>query len=261
MTDLVAKLKEYLSLYGLDVVAAAAILIVGRWGAKIVQKVVRRLMLRSKVEETLVGFVSNMAYIAMLAFVVVAALGKLGIQTTSFIAVLGAAGLAVGLALQGSLSNFAAGVLMIIFRPFKVGDFIEAAGKSGIVDSIEIFTTNIKTPDNKLITIPNSKITGDSITNFTANQTRRLDLVVGVGPSQSLDKAEKAIEAVLAADQRILKDPSPTISVLEMAADNSFKLAVRPWTKTERCSDVQSDMIKAIKQRLDADGISGSSVQ
>jgi small conductance mechanosensitive channel len=256
MTDIVAKLKEYLSLYGLDVVAAVAILILGRWGAKIVQKVVRRLMLRSKVEETLVGFVSNMAYIAMLAFVVVAALGKLGIQTTSFIAVLGAAGLAVGLALQGSLSNFAAGVLMIIFRPFKVGDFIEAAGKSGIVDSIEIFTTNIMTPDNKLITIPNSKITGDSITNFTANETRRVDLVVGVSGSQNLDKVKKAIETALAADKRILKDPPATIGVLELAADNSVKLAVRAWTKTEHYWAVYFDTIEAIKQRFEAQGIS-----
>ncbi|HUT02892.1 MAG TPA: mechanosensitive ion channel domain-containing protein [bacterium] len=248
-------IKEYLAVYGLKIIGAGAILILGWWAAKIVRKIVRRLMVRGKVDETLIRFVTNLIYVALLAFVIVAALGKLGIQTTSFIAVLGAAGLAVGLALQGSLSNFAAGVLMIIFKPFKVGDFIDAAGKSGIVESIQIFTTKIRTADNKLVVIPNAKITGDSIVNYTAKETRRVDLVIGVSYSDNLDKVKNAIEAVLAADERILKDPAPLVGVLELA-DSSVNFAVRPWTKTADYWGVYFDTIKAIKERFDADGIS-----
>lgn len=248
-------IKEYLAVYGLKVIGAAAILLLGWWAAKIIRKIVRRLMVKGKVDETLIGFVTNLVYVALLAFVVVAAMGKLGIQTTSFIAVLGAAGLAVGLALQGSLSNFAAGVLMVIFKPFKVGDYVDAAGKSGVVESIKIFTTTLKTLDNKLVIIPNAKVTGDSIVNYTAKDTRRVDLVIGVSYSDNLDKVKKAIEAVLAVDERILKDPAPTIAVLELA-DSSVNFVVRPWTKTEHYWDVYFDTIKAIKERFDADGIS-----
>lgn len=258
MTDfsnILATIKGYLAVYGLKVIGAAAILVLGWWAAKIARNVARRLMLKGKVDKTLVSFVTNLVYVALLAFVVVAALGQLGIQTTSFIAVLGAAGLAVGLALQGSLSNFAAGVLMIIFKPFKVGDLIDAAGQSGVVESIQIFTTNLRTVDNKLVIIPNAKVTGDSIVNYTAEETRRVDLVIGVSYSENLDKVKSAIEVVLGADERILKDPVPTVGVLELA-DSSVNLAVRPWTKTEHYWDVYFDAMKAIKERFDAEGIS-----
>ncbi|MCD6328224.1 mechanosensitive ion channel [bacterium] len=248
-------LRQYLTVYGLNVIGAMAILVLGRWAAKIAQKIIKRLMKRGKVDETLIGFVSNLAYITLLAFVVVAALGKLGIQTTSFIALLGAAGLAIGLALQGSLSNFAAGVLMIIFRPFRVGDLIETAGCLGIVESIQIFTTEIQTLDNKLIVIPNAKITSDNIINYTAKETRRVDLVIGVSYADDLSKVKSAIESVLNGDKRILKDPAPTIGVLELA-DSSVNFAVRPWTKTDDYWGVYFDTLKAIKERFDADGIS-----
>jgi len=252
---ILSTLREYLTLYGLNIIGAVAILVLGRWAAKIVQKIIKRLMVRGKVDETLIGFVSSLTYITLLAFVVVAALGKLGIQTTSFIALLGAAGLAIGLALQGSLSNFAAGVLMIIFRPFKVGDLIETAGCLGIVESIQIFTTVIQTLDNKLIVIPNAKITSDNIINYTANETRRVDLVIGVSYADDLSKVKNAIESVLNGDKRILKDPAPTIGVLELA-DSSVNFAVRPWTKTDDYWGVYFDTLKTIKERFDADGIS-----
>lgn len=258
MTDFgntLSMIKEYLTVYGLKVVAAAAILFLGWWASKIVRKVVRRIMVKGKVDETLIGFVTNLVYLGLMAFVVVAALGKLGIQTTSFIAVLGAAGLAVGLALQGSLSNFAAGVLMIIFKPFKVGDYVDAAGQSGVVEAIHIFTTSVRTLDNKVVIIPNAKVTSDSIVNYTAKDTRRVDLVIGVSYSDNLDKVKKAIEAVLAADQRILKDPAAQVAVLELA-DSSVNFVVRPWTKTADYWDVYFDTVKAIKERFDADGIS-----
>ena len=164
-------------------------------------------------------------------FVILAALGQLGIQTTSFIAIIGAAGLAIGLALQGSLANFAAGFLMIIFRPFKVGDVIDAAGVLGSVEEIQVFTTQLKTPDNKTIIIPNAKLTADKITNFSTKPTRRVDFVFGIGYSDDIDKTKKVISEVLAEDERILKDPSPTIGVVELA-DSSVNFAVRPWVNS-----------------------------
>ncbi len=166
---LIAKVWELITIYGIKVVAAVVIFIVGRWVAKIVRNIVKSMLRKSKVDETIGRFVASFSYIALMAFVVIAALSQVGIQTTSFIAVLGAAGLAIGLALQGSLSNFAAGFLMIIFRPFCVGDYIEGAGVAGTVEEIQIFTTTLKTPDNKSIIIPNAKLTGDNIINWTTN--------------------------------------------------------------------------------------------
>ncbi|MBN1592032.1 MAG: mechanosensitive ion channel [Candidatus Coatesbacteria bacterium] len=258
MTDfskILESVQEYLTEYGMKVVGAIAILVLGWWAAKIARKIVKRIMVRAKVDETLVGFVTNLVYVALLAFVVVAAIGKLGVQTTSFVAILGAAGLAIGLALQGSLSNFAAGVLMVIFKPFKVGDFVQAAGSTGVVETIQIFTTTMKTVDNKIVIIPNAKITGDSIVNFTAKDIRRVDLVIGVSYSDNLDKVKAAIDAVLAADERILKDPAPMVAVSELA-DSSVNFVVRPWTKTADYWDVYFGTIKAIKEKFDADGIS-----
>jgi len=196
-----------------------------------------------------------MTYIALLVFVVLAALGQLGIQTTSFIAVIGAAGLAIGLALQGSLANFAAGFLMIIFRPFKVGDYIEGAGVAGTVETIQIFTTQLQTPDNKTVIIPNAGLTAGNITNYSAKGTRRVDLVFGIGYGDDIDKARTIMEDILAKDERILKDPAPKIAVVELA-DSSVNFVVRPWVKSENYWDVYFDTTENIKKSFDAQGIS-----
>jgi len=213
------------------------------------------MMTKADVDETLISFVGNLTYIALLIFVIIAALNQLGVQTTSFIAIIGAAGLAIGLALQGSLANFAAGVLMIIFHPFKVGDYIEAAGVAGVVEEIQIFTTQLKTPDNKTIIIPNASVTGGSITNYSAKDTRRVDLVIGVGYGDDLKRVREVLEEVLAKDDRILDDPAPTIGVLELG-DNSVNFAVRPWVKAEDYWGVYFDSTETVKRRFDEEGIS-----
>jgi small conductance mechanosensitive channel len=198
--------------------------------------------------------VGSIAYIALLAFVVVAALGQLGIQTTSFIAILGAAGLAIGLALQGSLANFAAGFLMIIFRPFKVGDFIEGAGVAGVVQAIQIFTTTLKTGDNKTIIIPNAKLSGDNIINYSAQETRRVDMTVGVAYDADLAKVKEVLNDILSKDERILSDPAPLVAVAELA-DSSVNLVARVWVNTADYWGVKFDATETIKNRFDAEGI------
>jgi small conductance mechanosensitive channel len=223
--------------------------------AKGVRKLVERIMVKSNMDSTLISFVSNLAYIALLAFIVVAALGQLGIQTTSFIAVLGAAGLAVGLALQGSLANFAAGFLLIIFRPFKVGDLIEAAGVFGVVEAIQIFTTQLKTPDNKTVIVPNGKITDDNIVNWTVKGTRRIDMVFGIGYDDDIDQARSLMADIIAQDERILKDPAPKIAISELA-DSSVNFVVRPWVKVEDYWGVHFDLTEKIKKAFDAAGVS-----
>jgi len=253
--NIVAKIWELLTIYGLKVLAAIAVLIVGRWVAKGLTGFTEKIMNKRQVDPTVVSFVANMTYIGLLVFVVLAALGQLGIQTTSFIAVIGAAGLAIGLALQGSLSNFAAGFLMIIFRPFKVGDFIEGAGVAGTVEKIQIFTTQLKTPDNKTIIIPNAKLSGDNIVNFSAKGTRRVDMVFGIGYGDDMDKARKIITDVIDNDPRVLKDPPPKIAVLALG-DSSVDFAVRPWVKVSDYWDLWFDVTETIKKRFDADGVS-----
>ena len=249
------KLQDLIAFYGLKVIAAIAILIIGRWIAIAVRNLLRRVMRKSAVEETLVSFVSNVAYVALLAFIIIAALGQLGVHTASFVAVIGAAGLAIGLALQGSLANFAAGVLMIIFKPFKVGDYIEGGGTAGTVEEISIFTTVLKSPDNRKIIVPNAKMTGDNIVNYSAKDQRRIDIVAGVSYGDDLDKVRKVLEQILAEDARILRDPAPTIGVLALA-DSSINFAVRPWVKTGDYWPVYFDTQEKIKKRFDAEGIS-----
>jgi small conductance mechanosensitive channel len=249
-----AQIQEIVTVWGLKVIAAVAIFIVGRWIAMFMRRVIRRLMERANVESIITGFVSSIAYISLLAFVVIAALGQLGIQTTSFIAVLGAAGLAIGLALQGSLANFAAGFLMIIFRPFKVGDFIEGAGVAGIVEEIQIFTTTLKTPDNKIIIIPNAKLSGDNIVNYSTQETRRVDMSVGVAYDSDLSHVKKVLNDIISQDERVLADPPPQVVVAELA-DSSVNLVVRVWTKSGDYWAVKCDMTETIKNRFDAEGI------
>ncbi len=255
MEDIINQVYQLLTVYGLKILAALAIFIIGRWVAKGVRKLVQRVMTKSKVDSTLVTFTANLVYIALLAFIVIAALGQLGIQTTSFIAILGAAGLAVGLALQGSLSNFAAGFLLIIFRPFKVGDLIEGAGVFGVVEAIQIFTTQLKTADNKTVIVPNAKLTDDNIVNWTVKGTRRVDMVMGIGYEDDIDKARSLMTDIIAADDRILKDPTPQISVSELA-DSSVNFVVRPWVKVEDYWGVYFDLTEKIKKSFDANGIS-----
>ncbi|MBW2248972.1 MAG: mechanosensitive ion channel [Deltaproteobacteria bacterium] len=232
MENLISKVWELLTIYGLKVIAAVVVFVVGRWIAKGLTKFAENVMNKRQVDPTILSFVANMTYIALLVFVVLAALGQLGIQTTSFIAIIGAAGLAIGLALQGSLANFAAGFLMIIFRPFKVGDFIEGAGVAGTVEVIQIFTTQLNTPDNKTVIIPNAALTAGNITNYSAKGTRRVDLVFGIGYGDDIDHAKKVIMDVLAREERILKDPATTIGVVELA-DSSVNFAVRPWVTAD----------------------------
>jgi small conductance mechanosensitive channel len=253
-SQLWTQVQDVVAVWGLKVIAAIAIFIVGRWIAKLIRRIVRRAMDKAEVEPIIIGFVSSMAYIALLAFVVIAALGQLGIQTTSFIAILGAAGLAIGLALQGSLANFAAGFLMIIFRPFKVGDFIEGAGVAGVVQAIQIFTTTLKTPDNKTIIIPNAKLSGDNIINYSAQETRRVDMTVGVAYDADLAHVKNVLNDIISADKRILADPAPQVAVAELA-DSSVNFVVRVWTKTADYWGVKFDATETIKNRFDAEGI------
>jgi small conductance mechanosensitive channel len=246
--------KDLAMQYGIKLIAAIAIFIIGKMVANWLKKLITRVMTKAEIDQIIIGFTSSIAYIAMLAFVVVAALGQLGIQTTSFIAILGAAGLAIGLALQGSLSNFAAGFLMIIFRPFKVGDFIEAAGVAGKVDAIQIFTTTLMTPDNKTIIIPNAKIGNDNIINYSTQPTRRVELTIGVAYDADLKQVRDILEDIVSKDERVLKDPPHQIAVKELA-DSSVNFVVRLWVESADFWDVFFDANETVKTRFDEAGI------
>lgn len=241
--------------FGINVVTALAIFYIGKLAVSIVMRALRKVMHARSVDKTLETFVCNLVRMALLTFVFIAAIGALGIQTTSFIAVLGAAGLAVGLALQGSLANFASGVLIVLFRPYKVGDFVDAAGVAGTVLEVQILTTVFKTGDNKSVIVPNGQVMGSVITNFSANDTRRVDMVIGVSYDDDLDKVRATLKELIAADDRILDDPAYKIAVSELA-DSSVNFVVRPWVKTEDYWNVMFDLTEAIKKRFDKEGIS-----
>ncbi|OPL19895.1 MAG: mechanosensitive ion channel protein [Candidatus Aegiribacteria sp. MLS_C] len=249
------QIKQLVTMYGLNVLAAAAILVLGKMAASLTRKLVRRIMRKRNVDDTLTGFVSRILYAGILAFVLIAALSKLGIQTASFVAVLGAAGLAIGLALQGSLANFASGVLMIVFKPFRTGDYVDAGGASGFIDEVGIFTTTIRTLDNKKVIIPNSNITGDNITNYTARETRRVDLTAGVSYSDDIDMVKSVLMGILKEDERVLEDPAPFVGLSEMAS-SSVKFTVRAWVRTGDYWDVYFDTNERIKKTFDSQGIS-----
>ena len=254
VSNLSERLFHLLTVYGLRVIYAVVIFIVGRWVAKAVTRFIRRIMSKN-VDGTVTNFVASLSYIALLAFVIIAALHQLGIQTTSFIAVLGAAGLAIGLALQGSLSNFAAGVLMIIFKPFKDGDYVEGGGTAGTVEKIEIFSTQLITPDNKTVIVPNAKMMGDNIVNYSAKGTRRVDMVFGIGYDDDIDKARELIQEIIASDERILKDPAPVVVVSELG-DSSVNLTTRVWSSVDDYWDILFDTTEKVKKRFDAENIS-----
>ena len=249
------KLIELVQNYGLPLVWAILIFIVGRIVAKILTNVVGKMMVKGNVDETLIKFCKSMVYIALMAFVILAALEKLGVETTSFAAIIAAAGLAIGLSLQGTLGNFAAGVMLIIFRPFKVGDFVEAGGTSGVIEEIQIFSTKMKSGDNREIIIPNGSIIGGTITNFSAKETRRIDLVIGVGYDDDLKKVRSVLEDILGKEERVLPDPEPTIGLLELG-DSSVNFAVRPWVKTGDYWPTLFALQEEIKLRFDSEGIS-----
>lgn len=255
MDDVIEKLRDWATINGLNIVIALVIFVVGRWVAQILRNIFKKLLIRKNVEGTVVSFVGSMIYITLLVFVILAALAKVGIQTTSFIAVIGAAGLAVGLALQGSLANFAAGFLLIVFRPFKEGDFIEGGGTAGIVDDIQIFTTTLVTPDNKKVIIPNAKLTDDNIINYTAKGTRRVEWVFGVSYGDDIDKVRSVLRNILETDERILKEPESMVAVKEMA-DSSVNFVVRAWVNVADYWDVFFDTNETVKKRFDAENIS-----
>lgn len=254
MEAIVEEVMVVVSKYGLQVLGAILILVAGRIGAGIARKLVRRALVRVNMEATVTGFVAQFAYIVVLVVAVLASLAKFGVQTTSFVAVLGAAGFAVGLALQGSLSHFAAGVLLLIFRPLKVGDFVEAGGVSGTVKEIRLFNTVMSTPDNVHMVVPNSKIFNDTIKNFSVNDTRRIDLTIGIGYSDSIDRAIDVLLEVMKADDRIIQDPPPQIVVTDLA-DSSVNLLIRCWTARADFWAAKCDLTKNIKENFDQQGI------
>ncbi len=252
--QLLAQAKAWLLAYGPKVVAAIVIFYVGKWAAKWARGLAVRMMKKADVDPLIIGFTSSLIYIGLMVFVALAALGQLGIQTTSFIAVLGAAGLAIGLALQGSLANFAAGFLLIVFRPFKVGDVIEAAGVTGKVEAMHIFTTTLLTGDNKTIIVPNAKLGNDNIVNYSAQEIRRIDITVGVSYDSDLKEVRRVLESLVAEDDRILEDPAPLVAV-QALGDSSVDFLVRGWVKSGDYWTVLFDTNEAIKNRLDEAGI------
>ncbi len=248
-------LQNLLQQYALPLFWALLILVIGRFFAKAITAAVSKAMRKSNIDQTLVSFTSNVCYFAILTFIVIAAMGKLGIETTSFAAVIAAAGLAIGLSLQGSLSNFASGVILILLRPFKAGDFVEAGGVSGIIEELQVFNTKIRSGDNKQIIVPNSHITGGNIINYSAKETRRIDMVIGVSYSDDLKKVRAVLETILNGEERVLKDPVPVIGLLELG-DSSINFAVRPWVKTSDYWPVLFDLQEKIKLTFDAEDIS-----
>jgi len=241
--------------WGGKLVAAALIVIAGRWVAKAVISWIRKAVSKAKVDSTLVQFLSSIAYVALMVVVVVSALGVLGIPTTSFLAVIGAAGLAVGLALRDSLSNFAAGVMLVLFRPFKVGDFVDTAGISGSVKSISIFNTVLKTPDNRVITVPNGLIYADTITNYSAEEKRRIDLVIGISYNDDIGRAKALIQGVLMQESRLLEEPPAAVFLLELG-ESSVNFAVRPWVRTADYWSVRGDLLESVKSVIEQNGLS-----
>jgi small conductance mechanosensitive channel len=254
MDNYLVMVQDYISVYGIKIIGALAILLIGLWITKIITKIFNKILVKKELDETLVKFFTSMVKIMLVVFVVIAAISQAGVETTSFIAVLGAAGLAVGLALQGSLSNFASGVMLIIFKPIKVGDYIEGGGIDGIVKEIGIFVTTLNSLDNKAIFVPNSKMTSDNIVNYTLNDTRRVDLVFGIGYKEDISKSKQAIVDVLKSNSKVLADPEPDVYVSELA-DSSVNFVVRPWCKTEHYWDVYFEITEAIKRKFDDQNI------
>lgn len=252
--EMMSQATAFVISYGVKIILALAIFIIGKWLAKRIANLLEHRMTATGVDVTVGKFVKNIFYYVLMVVIVIAVLGQVGIQTASFVAVIGAAGLAIGLALQGSLSNFAAGVLLILFRPIKVGDFVEVAGVAGVVKEISIFTTTLTTGDNKTIIAANAEVTGNVITNYSTQSERRVDLVVGVSYDSNIEQVKNELRTLAAADERILKDKPVTIGVSELA-DSSVNLVFRPWVNSADYWPVTFDLNEKIKQRFDEVGI------
>lgn len=251
----VEKAQDFAFAHGPSIIAGILVLIIGRWIAKLIVGIVRKLLTKRNVDETLTKFLCSIFSMMLMVLVVISAFQTMGIETTSFVAVLGAATLAIGFALQGSLSNFASGVMLILFKPFRVGDFVEAGGATGVVEEVGVFATQFKTGDNKEVIVPNAAITGGNITNYSAKEQRRIDFVFGIGYGDDIRKAKKILEETMAAEPRVLKDPAPTIGVLELA-DSCVNIACRPWVKTGDYWPCYFDLMERVKLQFDANGIS-----
>lgn len=253
--DLEKIFVEYVIPWGTNFIFAIAIFLIGSLVAKWVVRLVGKALGKSKLDVMLIGFLTNILRWVLLLVVIIAALDQLRVDTTSFIAILGAAGLAVGLALKDSLQNFASGVLLILFRPFRIGDFIEAAGTAGVVEEIKIFSTMLRTPDNREVIVPNGDIYSGNIVNNNAKENRRIDLVIGIGYDDDLREAKKILEGIVTSDDRVLEDPAPLIAVGELGA-SSVDILVRPWVKTSDFFSTKCDLTERIKLALDDAGIS-----
>ena len=254
MENINEQLLQFATTYGIKIIGALLILIIGRIAAGIVQKVVKKLLTKSGTDQSIISFVGSLIYTIIMVFTVLATLAKFGIETASFIAILGAAGFAIGFALQGSLANFAAGILILVLRPYKIGDYIEGGGVAGSVKEIKLFTTVLATPDNIKILVPNGKIFGDVIKNITAYDTRRMDLGVGIGYDSSIQKAHEVFLNLIKSDDRVLTDPEPQILVAELA-DSSVNLVGRFWVKKENYWPVKFDLTRQVKEAFDENGI------
>ncbi|VAW73489.1 Protein involved in stability of MscS mechanosensitive channel, partial [hydrothermal vent metagenome] len=241
--------------WAIQIGVALAIFIIGRWIARWLTRVTEKLMKKSGLDDMLINFISNIVYSVLLLVVIMAALDHLGIETTSLLAVFGAAGLAIGLALKDSLANFSSGIMIILFRPFKVGDFIEAGGVSGTVEEVRLFATILRTGDNRVIIVPNGQIYGGTITNYSAKPTRRIDLVFGIGYDDDIAKARQIINDIMKQDDRILSDPEPAVALAELA-ESSVNFNVRPWVKSGDYWPVRADLLEKVKLAFDANGIS-----
>ncbi len=253
-SELFERLPQVAAGYAVNLLAAIAIFVVGKWVSRRAVSLGEQLMERRGFDATVVGFIANIAFVLLLTLVIIAALGQLGVPTAQFVAIIGAAGLAIGLALQGSLSNFASGVLLVSFRPARVGDYIEAAGVAGTVEDISVFSTTLLTPDRRTITVPNAKLLDGPIVNFSASETRRLDLTVSIAYEADVVKAKEILTRLVEEDPRVLKEPTPRIGVLELA-DSSVQIALRPWVRNEDYLPVRFDMLEAVKRELDRAGI------
>jgi small conductance mechanosensitive channel len=238
----------------INLVIAFLIIFVGKIIAKLISKGVSKLLAHKKVDNTVISFVASLVYGLVVLVAFIAAISHLGFNTSSLVAIVGAAGLAIGLALQGSLANFASGILIISFKPFKAGDFVEVAGTAGVVEEVQIFSTQLKTPDNKTVIIPNGGITSGNIVNYSAKPTRRIDLVIGVGYTADLKQTKAILTDIVNRHELVLKDPEATIAVSELA-DSSVNFVVRPWVNTENYWPVYFDLLETTKIELDQAGI------
>jgi small conductance mechanosensitive channel len=252
---IIETITYWVTTYSIKILAAILIFLIGKWIAGKISKLVTTLLEKSNVDVTLTRFLENIIYYVLMILIIIAAAGQLGINTTSFLTIVGAAGLAVGLALKDSLSNFASGVMLILFRPYRTGDFVDIAGVTGNVINIAMFNTTMNTPDNKRVIVPNASITSNVITNVTANDTRRVDLVIGIGYDDDIKKAKDVLHRIIKEESRVLDKPATNIAVSELA-DSSVNFVVRPWVKTDDYWDVYFDLTEKIKTTFDEEGIS-----